>query len=475
MPAELRTPAEREQRLADAIASFLERRRQGESLDPHTWAGTQTDLTDELRELLPAMLELDQASALERPALPERFGDCRVTRLIGRGGMGVVYEGVQDGLGRPVAIKVLANPGDPRHRERFLREAKVAARLDHPHIIPIHAVGEQGGVPYLVMRLVRGHALDHLLSPACEREPPAVRQRRAIELILPAAHALAHAHAKGIWHRDIKPANLLRDATGTVWLCDFGLAKIAGNDGLTATGMISGTLHYLAPEQFDGQADARTDLYALGLTLLELASGRPVFRAADRHQVMRQIVLDGVPAPAKHDPTLRGPLADLITKATARDPAWRFQDAAAFAEALAAVQAGRAPALGAAPGAPVDTTRWQRPALIVSALALVSSGILATWLVARATQVTSPVETVPPELHRPPMPGRDGPRGPRRLPDGRPAPPGQPPPDGQPLRGPPPFDGPPPDGFPPPDPNRPGMPLEDQPPPDPRPADPASR
>ena len=261
--------------------------------------------------------------------------------------MGVVYEAVQEPLGRRVAVKVL--PGrassDGRGRERFLREAKAIARLRHPHIVPIHALGEQDGTPYYVMPLIDGLGLDRVLAdPEADvpADPPA-RARWVAELE-PAGRpgrCSPLAHQEGILHRDIKPANLLLDSAGTLWLADFGLAKLADDQALTGTGELPGTLRYLAPECLTAEPDARSDVYSLGLTLYELLLGRPAFGETDRVRLLHQIQWQPVDPPRESVPEVPRDLETIILKASAQDPSSRYDSAAALGDDLARFLDGR--------------------------------------------------------------------------------------------------------------------------------------
>jgi serine/threonine protein kinase len=183
----------------------------------------------------------------------------RLERELGRGGMAVVYAGWQDELDRPVALKVLAAhlAGDPEFRVRFLREARIAARLDHPHLVRTLDVTEIDGLPCIVMELLPGRTLEG--SYLSRDEAAAV------------ADALSYAHARGIVHRDLKPANLLRAADGAVKIADFGIARAAEETMLTQAGTVLGTLRYLSPEQAEGRpVGPEADVYSLGVVLAEL-------------------------------------------------------------------------------------------------------------------------------------------------------------------------------------------------------------
>lgn len=332
---------------------FAHRCRRGEQPSIEEYVARHPDLAEPIRRLLPAVAFLERgkgAALLSGSGLgaetdgmgmipPSRqLGENRVVRELGRGGMGIVYEAVQEPLGRRVAVKVLPRHalGDSASRRRFLREAQVVARLEHPNIVPIHAVGEQDGLPYYVMALVDGRGLDHLLADpsALPELGSAERTRLIARLGLQAAEALDYSHGQGILHRDIKPANLLLDASGTLWLADFGLAKLADDLSLTRTGELPGTLRYLAPECLHDEADARSDLYSLGLTLYELAVGCPAFAELNRARLLRQIESARVVAPRQLVPTLPRDLETIILKAMAYDRSARYATASALAEDL---------------------------------------------------------------------------------------------------------------------------------------------
>jgi hypothetical protein len=275
---------------------------------------------------------------------PERLGDFRLLREVGRGGMGVVYEAEQISLGRRVALKVLPSSAlpEPRQLERFEHEARAAARLHHTNIVPVYGFGEHHGVHFLVMQLIDGRPLDAVLAelrsgravPAGLSDPGRQRCRAVARLGIQVAEALAYAHGQGVLHRDIKPANLLLDGQGMVWVSDFGLAKAAGGGDLTGTGEVVGTLRYIPPERFRGLSDARGDLYSLGLTLYELLTLRPAFDREERYKLIEAILHDEPPRPRQIDPQLPRDLETVVLKATAKDPARRYASAAELADDL---------------------------------------------------------------------------------------------------------------------------------------------
>jgi YVTN family beta-propeller protein len=211
------------------------------------------------------------------------FAGYRIEEIVGRGGMGVVYRAIDTRLDRPVALKLVAPElaEDPRFRERFLRESRLAASIDHGNVLPIYEAGEHDGQLFLAMRFVQGTDLKALLG---ERKTLPLEQ--ALSILGRVADALDAAHATGLVHRDVKPANVLLDERGHPYLSDFGLTKEAGGAS-TQTGHIVGTLDYLAPEQIRGEEiDGRTDEYALACLLYESLSGRPPFARPTEAEVL---------------------------------------------------------------------------------------------------------------------------------------------------------------------------------------------
>jgi tetratricopeptide (TPR) repeat protein/predicted Ser/Thr protein kinase len=363
-------------------AEFVERYRRGERPSLTEYAVRYPDFEGEIRSLLPAAVLMEGLKRNRLPdaddgptarGVPERLGDCRVVREVGRGGMGVVYEAEQEPLGRRVAVKVLTAQGlrDPNQLRRFRREARAMARLHHTNIVPVFGFGEHDGLPYYVMQFIDGRGLDRY--PA---EDPAGREpRRVAGIGLQAAEALAYAHAHGVLHRDVKPSNLLLDAQGTVWVTDFGLARLAGQDSLTDPGELAGTLRYLAPERFRGESDARGDVYALGLTLYELLTGRPAFDATDRGRLVHQVTHEEPPAPRRCDPAIPRDLETVVLRALARDPADRYPSAGELAEDLRRFLQGKVPRARRV-GPAERFRRWCRRNPAVACLGAVATTLL---------------------------------------------------------------------------------------------------
>lgn len=402
-------------RLDSLIESFMERQRQGERPTLEEYVARHPDLADAIRDIFPALAVMERfgsgiaadgelgVAPSTPPAVPSRLGDFRILREIGRGGMGIVYEAVQETLGRHVALKVLPPrvPGHDRYLERFRREAQAAARLHHSNIVPVFAVGDDRGTAYYAMQFIHGQSLEAVLQdlrrlrsalpkqgppalsaasapvrslllgaadpeatldgaatppgPPPEVSPPSTAAdspratevsglgstvrpshyfRRVAEMGLQVAEALAYAHGQGITHRDIKPSNLMLDAAGTIWLTDFGLAKAEGSPDLTQAGDIVGTLRYMAPEQLEGKAEPRSDLYALGLTLYELLCLQPAFQGENRAELIDVIRHRDPLPPRRLDSTVPTDLETILLKAIAKEPQRRYQNAAELADDL---------------------------------------------------------------------------------------------------------------------------------------------
>lgn len=262
-------------------------------------------------------------------------GRYRLVDRLGAGGTGAVWRAHDDVLERPVAVKLLHEELelDRDVRERFRREAMAAAAIHHPHAAVVYDIGEDDGRPFLVMELVDGPALGDLMD-GTPLDPGAVAA-----VGHQVAGALGAAHERGMAHRDVKPANVLLTLDGAAKVVDFGIAKLLGDvtQRLTSVGTVVGTAAYLAPEQLDPSADVdgRADVYALGLLLHELLTGRAPFSGATPAEVAAQrLVADGV-SPRQQRPSVPAPIDAIVTTATRRDPDDRYADAAELAAALA--------------------------------------------------------------------------------------------------------------------------------------------
>jgi DNA-binding SARP family transcriptional activator/tRNA A-37 threonylcarbamoyl transferase component Bud32 len=331
----------------------------------------------------------------------------RIVGTLGRGGMSVVYLAEHDWLQRKVALKVLAPQlaEDDRFRERFVRESRLAASLDHPNVIPIYEAGASGGDLFIAMRYVEGTDLRTLLHDGGALAPD-----RAIAVVRQVAAALDAAHEQGLVHRDVKPGNVLlarqrgSEAGEHVYLSDFGLTKRSASDsGVTGTGQFVGTLDYAAPEQFQGGApDARTDVYSLGCVLFECLTGRPPFQSDNDAGLMYAHLQQPPPTVTGIAPELPRVIDDVVATAMAKSPEDRYQSAEALSR-----EASRALGVGVgATTAAEGRTPLRRVVLALAVAVALMVGIVVSSLfrgdAPRAggqgtpTATPSPGPTVPP-------------------------------------------------------------------------------
>jgi serine/threonine-protein kinase len=275
------------------------------------------------------MTESAEFTARSRALAP----DFVLEREIGRGGMGIVYLGVDVKLDRPVAIKVLPEhlAGVPEVRERFLREARTAAKLSHPSIVPIYRADETDGVVFIVMAYVDGASLAERITAQT-----VMPMRELAPILRDVALALDYAHAHGVVHRDIKPENILVErATGRAWVTDFGIARLAEAKPLTATGQVLGTVHYMSPEQISGEpVDGRSDLYSLGVVGFRALTGRLPFDSDTASAVLVAHVVKPAPRVREIAPRVPEALAALIDSCLAKEPAARCESGLAFARRI---------------------------------------------------------------------------------------------------------------------------------------------
>jgi eukaryotic-like serine/threonine-protein kinase len=442
--------SEREQRLSAIVLSCLEAVDSGKPLDSNELLARYPEFAAELTQFLEDHLHVDRHAAPLRAvgqqlgtaaadpvvavAAGTPLGDFRLLREVGRGGMGIVYEAEQLSLGRRVALKILpfAATMDPRQLQRFQNEARAAASLEHPHIVPVYGVGCERGVHYYAMKFIDGQSLAAMISEvsmvarpesskgvanlsklptpfedsgraaadgsdadatspvaaiSTERGPrDAAEFRRIAEWGIQAADALEHAHSVGIVHRDIKPANLMIDGHGGLWITDFGLARTAAHSGLTMTGDVLGTLRYMSPEQaLAKHVDHRTDVYSLGMTLYELLTGRPAIGGKDREEILNAITLDEPCPPRVVDAAIPRDLETLVLRTIAKDPNERYGTARELADDLRRFLEDR-PIIARRPGAWERIVKWARrhrsiaramtAAIAVALVALVVSTIL---------------------------------------------------------------------------------------------------
>ncbi|MCM4079646.1 serine/threonine-protein kinase [Paractinoplanes hotanensis] len=318
-----------------------------------------------------------------------RLGDrYRLVDRIGAGGMGEVWRGVDEVLGRPVAVKAMlpAVAGDPEFARRFLAEATAMARVNHPAVTSIHDYGRSHDVTYLVMEFVEGESLAQALARSGRMTPEAT-----MRVIAQAADGLQAIHDQGLVHRDIKPANLMIRRDGAVLITDFGIARHDDASRLTASGAILGTPSYLSPEQVLGQpATARSDVYSLGLTAYECLAGQRPFEGDNPYAVALQRIQS---APRTIGVQLPAPILAVVERALATDPAHRWPTAAALADAA---RAATGPGAVSSARQPAPARRRRGRMLLAALAVLLVLGGLAGWGVSRRggdTDVASPGAT----------------------------------------------------------------------------------
>ncbi len=398
MPDDL-TPADAS--TLDLLDAYLAELHAGRQPDRGRWLAEHPDLA-------PHLDCLDQLDRLAPPAAadpnvtvaygagptaagadlggPVADGRYEIIEELGRGGMGVVYKARQVDLDRVVALKMIlagSLASEEQHR-RFQAEARVAARVQHPHVVQVYETGQANGLPYLVMQYVAGCSLADRL-----RDGP-MPVEEAVCCVAAVARAVADLHAHGIVHRDLKPSNILLDAQGHPYVTDFGLAKLVeGDSGVTQSGTILGTPEYMAPEQALGHArevGPLADVYALGAILYALLSGQPPFRGTTMFETILA-VQEGEPEPPRRlNPRIPRVLEQVVLQCLDKEPERRYPSAAALAEALESYLHGEAVPTRRA-GLIERLRRWGRrePALAsrLAALAMFSA-------VAQVNYVTIP-------------------------------------------------------------------------------------
>ncbi len=338
--------------------------------------------------------------------LAETLGHYRILRPLGKGGMGEVYAAQDTKLGRSVALKLLpqAVAADPARRERFEREARTVAALNHPHIVAVYSVEEADGMPFLTMELIEGRRLS-------ERIPPqGMSLDRFLQLAIPLADAVSSAHKRGIVHRDLKPANVMVTEEGQLKVLDFGLAKLkeAAHSGeelgsevatweQTGEGRIVGTAAYMSPEQAEGKpVDARSDVFSLGIMIYEMTTGRRPFQGDSSAGTLSSILKDTPAAVSELRPELPLELGRIIRRCLEKDPARRMQTALDLRNELEDLKkdsdSGQALRSAPALAQPMRRTSWARRGLWLGAVVVVlaMSGFAAWWARSREPAPAAP-------------------------------------------------------------------------------------
>ena len=370
------------------LSRFADEVRTGALPSIEDYAAKHPEYADQIRELFPLVFSLerwkgDKEVECLRRNVPdeisvEAFGEYKVVRELGRGGMGVVFHAVHERTHRPVAVKLLPwryAADMPRWKERFHREAATIAALQHRNIVQVYSFGRHEGYYYYVMQLIEGIGLDRIIdrlqkssrpcsvpdlvaataanrssSERLSQKVPGQRDdsthatlaltrdswRGFARLGEQIASALAHAHQNNVLHNDIKPSNLLVKPNGQVIVTDFGIGRLDNDEGemLTQDESAVGTLRYMAPERLMGAGDARCDIYSLGITLYELITQTTPFDALNRSDLLDRVFHEALRPPCRIIPHIPVPLETIILKAIERDPADRYESASALAEDL---------------------------------------------------------------------------------------------------------------------------------------------
>lgn len=318
-----------------------------------------------------------------------KLGHCVLEAKLGEGGMGTVYLARHVTLNQPVAVKVLHSdfPADVQAAQRFLREARAAARLEHPNIVAVHDAGEDAGRRYIVMQYVEGESL----AARLEREGP-LPIGEALRIFRSVARGIRHAHARGIVHRDVKPDNILLGRDGSVKVADFGLARVLESDpSLSKTGMIIGSPNFMSPEQALGEksVDQRTDIYSLGALLYAMVVGTPPFSGENALTVMYKVVREPLKPPHVANPSVPLGLSQFICLLMRKDRARRIGSV----DEILAILCRLYPPAGAGRSR-AGRRRWLARSAAVVGISLVAFGLLlGPWRLSWFGLKTSSAET----------------------------------------------------------------------------------
>ena len=370
--------------------------------------------------------EQNRTNAAPEETIPEELEDAlrrelsnefQITDLLGRGGMSLVYLAQEVDLNRQVAIKVLPLQflSGPASAERFEREAKIAASLDHPHIVPIFRVGATSTFLWYTMKRIRGRSFEQIIT-----ERGALPLSEVLGVVEQVGSALQYAHRHGVVHRDVKPANVMIEDSGWALVCDFGVARAFGSVSLTQTGASLGTPRYMSPEQFEGQpVDGRCDQYSLAILVWEALTGGVPFTGDSLGELIRKHLLEPPPRLTDVKPEIPAGVSAAVYRAMSKKPAERFPDVAAFVAALGGQAVPQIPAgfTGPTPVAKRPRILWDTPdaltvriptgrrrrliaALVVVGLALASGGAWMAFRPTRPANGATPSQRVPADTQR---------------------------------------------------------------------------
>ena len=335
--------------VADVLSSLTERLQGGESIELSDAVERFPNYRDELTELWPLVMLTEMAGENASPVdekaaskeneltekqLPTTFGDFELIEEIGRGGMGVVYRARQQSLGREVALKLilLDHLASETDRARFYAEARAAAKLEHPHIVPVYDLGDVQGRPYISMKLIEGSTLSTQLQNGH------MDGKSAAKLLIPLCQAVQYAHENSVLHRDVKPSNIMINHEGQAFLTDFGLAKdLRETPTLTRTGAVVGTPAYMPPEQASGQKptlDPTSDVYSLGAVLYHMITGQPPFVGRTGLETVLMVMEQDPPSPRSLTRGLDRDLEMIILRCLQKPPDLRYASASALEKDL---------------------------------------------------------------------------------------------------------------------------------------------
>ncbi|WP_250926673.1 serine/threonine-protein kinase [Aporhodopirellula aestuarii] len=346
---------DQQSRLTQQLDEYLVSLENGEPLDPDQLASKNPDIAEAFASYLEKLNALygvavgfrdqgEEETLQQIKTGKTKLGDFTIQREIGRGGMGIVYEAIQESLSRKVAIKLLpiASLLDSRQIERFKNEAHAAGLLQHPNIVPVYSVGSDRGVHYYAMQFISGVSMDEWVAMHA-RDNCRTDWRSVLGWTIDIARALHAAHETGVVHRDVKPSNLMLDRESKIWITDFGLARCQTDDSITKSGDLVGTMRYMSPEQTRGQhalVDGRTDVYSLAVTLFELLTLQAAHDGEDAPAIMKMIVEQEVVSLSQVRADLPRDLETVVAKAMSKNRDGRYETAEAFADDLQRVLDG---------------------------------------------------------------------------------------------------------------------------------------